>query len=77
MADVYIYDDEIAEDWETKSRGQYKYDSGIKPGESKTGIISVTPKSFRNLNLEKHVRLALNDTDTGFITAVNKEIMIE
>jgi DNA-binding transcriptional MerR regulator len=76
IVEVFAYDSKNKKDYETRSRGSYRYDSGIKAGESRSGSISLVPKIFRNLDLRKHVRLVLNDTKEGFITAVNKEVII-
>ena len=63
--------------WETsKVRGQWTYNGGITPGYEQTGTVDITPKRFRNLYLEKHIRLTLNDTDGGFIKAVRKDFTI-
>ena len=61
--------------WETRSRGQYK-GIAINPGDKYTGSLSLTPKSFNDLKLERTVRLSLNDTKDGFITAVNEKVII-
>ncbi|MBI2134584.1 hypothetical protein HYU09_01205 [Candidatus Woesearchaeota archaeon] len=72
---VYAYDSELDESWETKSRGEY-LGAAVGAGDKYTGSISLTPKTFKKLNIAKNIRLNLNDTDTGFITAVNQEILI-
>ena len=73
---VYAYDSTLDEIWETKSRGKYE-GIAIEPGNRQTGIVDLSPKTFRNLNLKKNIRLTLDDTKDGFITAVNKEVLIE
>ncbi|MBU89992.1 hypothetical protein CMO94_00505, partial [Candidatus Woesearchaeota archaeon] len=73
---VYAYDSTLDESWETKSRGKYE-GIAIEPGNRQTGIVDLSPKTFRNLNLKKNIRLTLDDTKDGFITAVNKEVLIE
>ncbi|MBI2208570.1 hypothetical protein HYU50_03665 [Candidatus Woesearchaeota archaeon] len=73
--DVYAYDKEIEESWQTRSRGVY-LGTAIEPGGMYAGSISLSPKTFKNLNINKNVRLNLNDTDTGFIAAVNEEVVI-
>ena len=75
VVDVYAYDSKIDPSWEITSRGQYK-GAAIKSGDKYSGSISLVPKTFRNLNIEKSIRLALNDTEDGFITAVNEEVSI-
>ncbi|MBI2523354.1 hypothetical protein HYW19_03120 [Candidatus Woesearchaeota archaeon] len=75
IVDVYAYDSKIDPNWEVTSRGQYK-GSAIKAGDKYSGSISLVPKTFRKLNITKSIRLSLNDTEDGFITAVNKEISI-
>ncbi len=75
ILDVYAYDSKLDVSWETKSRGQYK-GIGIKPGDKYTGSISLTPRTFSDLKLERTVRLSLNDTKDGFITAVNEKALI-
>lgn len=76
VINVYVYDDVLDEMWETKSRGQYAYLDGINPGDEFTADIDLVPKTYRNLNLKKYIRIALNDTEDGFITAVNDAIII-
>lgn len=72
FVEVFAYDDTNKEDYETKSRGHYIYKIGINPGDKHTGSIDLSPKTFKNLDLEKHIRLVLNDTKDGYIDAVNK-----
>ena len=76
IVDVYAYDSKIDPIWEITSRGQYK-GAAIKPGDKYSGSINLVPKTFRNLNIEKSIRLALNDTEDGFIKAVNEQVLIE
>lgn len=76
VLDVFIFDDETKESWEFRSRGKYTYPIGIKSGAKHSDSITVTPKTFRNPELEKKIRLALNDTGSGFITAINDAITI-
>jgi len=73
---VFAYDDELHESWETRSRGTYTYAIGIKPGDQHAGTISVSPKTFRNLNIDKVVRIEMNSTEEGFIAAKSKTITI-
>lgn len=73
---VYVYDDELDEIWETRIRGQFIYMDGINPGDEFTAEIDLVPKTYRNLNLKKYIRIALNDTEDGFITAINDAIII-
>jgi len=77
IVQVFAYDSELHESWETRSRGQYEYKIGINPGDSHTGSIDVSPKTFRNLELEKNIRLTLNDTEDGFIKTITDKILIE
>ena len=72
---VYAYDTEIDESWQTRSRGEY-LGVAIEPGSKYTGSIGLTPKTFKNLKISKNIRLNLNDTDAGFIAAVNEEVVI-
>lgn len=76
VINVYIYDDKLHQSWETRSRGQYSYPIGIKIGNVQKGSVDISPKTFRNLNLEKHIRLALNDTKDGFLLAANDDVVI-
>ncbi len=76
IVNVFIYDENLRDPWETKSRGEYTFPAGIKPGELHTASITVSPKTFRNLDLEKHIRLVLNSTEDGFIDYVNKDLII-
>jgi len=72
---VFAYDSELDESWETRSRGKYTGTS-IKSGDEFTGTIDLSPKSFRNLDIKKTIRLTLNDTKAGFIKGINKEVTI-
>jgi hypothetical protein len=76
FVEAYAYDSENIEDYETKSRGFYTYSIGINPGDNHTGSIDLVPKTWRNLDLKKHIRLVLNDTEDGYITAWNEEVLI-
>lgn len=73
---VFAYDSELDESWERRSRGKYT-GTTIKPGDKQTGTIDLSPKSFRNLDIDKNVRLTLNSTEEGFITAINEKVTIE
>lgn len=75
VVDVYAYDSKIDPSWEITSRGQYK-GAAIKAGDKYSGSISLVPKAFRNLDIKKNIRLALNDTEAGFVAAVNEEVSI-
>ncbi len=75
VVDVYAYDSKLDPSWETTSRGQYK-GAMIKPGDAYTASISLVPKTFKNLELKKSIRLSLNDTEDGFITVVNEQVSI-
>jgi len=73
---VFAYDSELHKSWETRSRGTYTYTAGISPGDQHTGIIIVSPKTFRNLDIDKIVRIEFNDTEQGFIAAKSKTVTI-
>jgi hypothetical protein len=75
IVNVFAYDPDLDKSWETTSRGVYS-GAAVTSGSKKTGTINLVPKTFRNLDLEKTIRLTLNDTDDGFITTVNKKITI-
>jgi len=75
IVDVYAYDSKVDSSWEITSRGQYK-GAAIKPGDKYSGSLSLVPKTFRDLGIKKNIRLALNDTEDGFITAVNEQVSI-
>lgn len=75
IVDVYAYDSKIDPSWEVTSRGQYK-GAAIKSGDKYSGSISLVPKTFKNLEIKKSIRIALNDTTDGFITAVNEQVSI-
>ena len=75
IADVFAYDSEMDKAWETKSRGQYK-GAAISPGKQQTATINLVPKTFKNLDLKKDIRLTLNDTEDGFITSANEQVFI-
>ncbi|MBI2651588.1 hypothetical protein HYX01_03900 [Candidatus Woesearchaeota archaeon] len=76
VVDVYAYDSKMDESWQTKSRVNHIYGTGIKSGDEYTVSLDLTPKTFRNINFTKTIRVTLNDTKTGFITVAKKEIMI-
>jgi hypothetical protein len=73
---VYVYDDELHESWITRSRGTFTYEIGLNAGDKVTGAVDLSPKTFRNLNLEKIVRVELNGTDGEFIAAKSESILI-
>lgn len=77
LVNVYVYDDEMDEKWETWSRGTYTYGAGIAPGKSQVGFIDISPKKFINLDIKKNIRLTMNDTEDGFVKAVNQKVLIE
>ena len=74
--EVYAYDSENKEDYETVRRRGYSSPLAIKPGDKYTGTIDLVPKTWANLNLKKNIRLTLNDTEDGFITAINEQVLI-
>ena len=76
VVQVYAYDGEMDEKWETWIRGDYTYKAGIPSGSQHTGIIDLSPKTFINLDIKKNIRLTLNDTEDGFITSVNEKAII-
>jgi len=76
IINVFAYDDENKEYYETRSRGQYTFPAGIAPGIIHKATIELSPKKFSNLNLEKTIRLTLNDTKDGFIKSVTDEVTI-
>ncbi len=76
VVNVYAYDTENKNDYETKSRGEYTFSPGIASGAIHTASISLTPKKWINLNLDKNIRLTLDDADGDLITAVNKVVTI-
>ena len=77
FVEAFAYDSENIEIYETKSRGYYTYPIGIKPGDNHTGIIDLVPTTWTHLDLKKHIRLVLNDTEDGYITSWNEEVLIE
>ena len=76
VLEVFAYDSEMEESWETTSRGKY-LGAAIESGEKSTGSIDLSPKSFRNLDIKKDIRLTLNSTEDGFLTSVNEKVAIE
>jgi len=76
IVSVYIFDDDSKEYYETKTRGVYTFPAGIAPGKTHTKTIDLSPKKYSNLDLEKTIRVVLNDTEDGFIKAVTKRITI-
>jgi len=70
---VYAYDSNLEEIWETRSRGVDVID--IKPGDTYSTTISLSPKTFKDLDIQKVVRIELNDTD-GFVAAKSKSVII-
>jgi len=76
VVNVFIYDDGMHESWETISRGKYTYVIGINTGKVHTGSLSLSPKTYRDLDIKKNIRVELKDAEEGFITAVNDKITI-
>ncbi len=76
VVEAFAYDSELDEDWETKVRGKY-IGAVIESGKTGTGSVDLVPKTWRNLELKKNIRLTLNDTETGFITSINEQVLIE
>jgi len=76
IVNVFIYDDKLHESWELRSRGIDINSVGIESGDSYSGTISISPKTFRNLDLKKSIRLSLNDTEEGFVTSINENVYI-
>ena len=69
VVNVYAFDSKLQLDWATVSRGEYKGEE-IPSGQKQIGSISLTPKSFSNLDLQKNVILVLNETGTAnYVTA--------
>jgi len=75
IIEVFAFDSKLDESWETRVRGKY-IGTSISPGGRQTGTINLVPKSFKNLDLEKNIRLVLNDTRDGFIKVINKDVII-
>jgi len=76
LVSVYIYDEDSKEYYETRARGEYSFPAGIAPGKTHTKTIDLSPRKYSNLNLEKTIRIVLNDTEDGFVKAVTKVIII-
>ena len=75
VVNVYAYDSKLHESWQERSRGEY-IGTSIEPGDRQTGVIELTAKVFRNLDLEKSLRLTLDDSKGGFIKSVSEEVII-
>lgn len=75
--EVFAYDSENQDPYETRSRGHYTYVIGINPGDNHTGTIDLVPTTWTHLDLKKHIRLVLNSTEDGYITSWNEEVLIE
>ena len=75
VVNVYAYDFKLHESWQERSRGEY-IGTSIEPGDRQTGVIDLTAKVFRNLDLEKSLRLTLDDSEGGFIKSVSEEVTI-
>ena len=75
IVNVFIYDNTLHESWETRSRGKYT-GTAIKSGETQSGSIGISPKSFRSLNIKKNIRVKLEDAEGNFIVAVNDLVEI-
>lgn len=58
---VIAYDKSTEDAMSDKPRGTHTYATGIKSGEKYTGTISLSPKSFSNLNQDKTVILHLRE----------------
>jgi len=76
VVNVYVYDEDTKEYYETRSRGEYTFPAGIAPGKTHTGSVDLSPKKFSNLNLKKQIRLVLNDSEDGFIKVITDDITI-
>ena len=76
LVEAFAYDSKIDEGWETKSRGKY-IGAVIESGKTGTGSVDLVPKTWRNLDIKKNIRLVLNDTTDGFITGINEQVLIE
>ncbi len=74
--EVFVYDSENQDSYETRSRGHYTYNNGIKPGDNHTGIIDLVPTTWTHLDLKKNIRLVMNDTDGNFIRAITQKVTI-
>jgi len=75
VVNVYAFDTVLDESWETRSRGKYT-GAAIKSGEKQSGFIDLSPKTFKNLDIKKSIRLSLDDSDDGFITSANMDVTI-
>lgn len=75
VVNVYAYDSKLHESWQERSRGEYIGNS-IEPGDKQTGVIDLTAKTFRNLDLEKNIKLTLDGSEGGFIKSVSEEVTI-
>jgi hypothetical protein len=75
IVEVYIYDNIMHESWEQNSRGQYT-GTKIKSGGKLSGTIILSPKTYKNLDVKKSIRVSLDDLEEGFITSVNDQITI-
>ena len=76
---VIAYDKTTEDAMSDKSRGTYTYPIGIASGGKHTGVITLSPKSFSNLNLEKTVVLVLRDNNANgkVITTASANYLID
>ena len=76
---VIAYDKTTEEAMSETSRGTYTYPAGIASGGKQTGVITLSPKSFSNLNLEKTVVLVLreNNANGKVITTASANYLID
>ena len=76
---VIAYDKTTEEAMSETSRGTYTYPAGIASGGKQTGIITLSPKSFSNLNLEKTVVLILREKNANgkVITTASANYIID
>lgn len=62
---VYAFDSKIEEVWNGISRGEHKFAEGLPSGGKTTATITLTPRTFFNLNLEKTLILKLNAPESS------------
>lgn len=72
VVNVFAYDDDLKDTWLDKSRGEARFTVGIEPGDTLEGSVSVSPKTFRNLDETKTVIVQVSDV-TGKVLASDIE----
>ena len=79
VVNVFAYDDEIINEWEEISRGEYNSEESIEidSGKNQTGSILLSPKSIADPDLIKTVVLKLKYSDDADEIRISSKIKID